>query len=145
MMDATEPYWNPMVPELTVMQFVVSLDFYRLFGFQVRFQRTNPNFAYLTLGQAQLMIEEYHDTGWNVGVLERPFGRGVNLQIEVADVHAIADTLSAYAIPLYRPITETWYATNPGVEEGVREFLVQDPDGYLLRFQEYVGQRSVEP
>jgi hypothetical protein len=121
------------------MQFAVSLDFYRLVGFQVRFQRTNPNFAYLTLGQAQLMIEEYHDTGWNVGVLERPFGRGVNLQIEVADVHAIADTLSAHAIPLYRPITETWYPTDPGVSEGVREFLVQDPDGYLLRFQEYVG------
>ena len=145
MMDVAAPYWNPMVPELTVMQFAVSLNFYRLVGFQVRFQRTNPNFANLTLGQAQLMIEEYHDTGWNVGVLERPFGRGVNLQIEVADVHAIADTLSANAIPLYRPMTEMWYATHPGVEEGVREFLVQDPDGYLLRFQEYVGQRTVVP
>ena len=144
-MGASEHYWNPMVPELTVMQFAVSRDFYRRVGFQVRFQRTNPNFAYLTLGQAQLMIEEYHDTGWNVAALERPFGRGVNLQIEVADVHAIADTLSAHAIALYRPITETWYPTEPGVSEGVREFLVQDPDGYLLRFQEYVGQRTVVP
>jgi hypothetical protein len=145
MTGASEHYWNPMVPELTVMQFAVSLDFYRLVGFQVRFERTSPNFAYLTLGQAHLMIEEYHDTGWHVGALERPFGRGVNLQIEVADVQVVADTLCAHAISLYRPVTEMRYAIAPGVEEVVRECLVQDPDGYLLRFQEYVGQRSVAP
>ena len=131
-----------MVPELMVMQFAVSIEFYRLGGFQVRFTRTGPNFAYLTLGHAHLMLEEYHDTGWHVGALERPFGRGVNLQIEVANVQAVADTLYAHTIPLYRPVTETRYAIAPGVDEVVRECLVQDPDGYLLRFQEYVGQKA---
>ena len=37
---------------------------------------------YLKLGDAQRMIEEYHETGWNVVSFERPYGRGVNLQME---------------------------------------------------------------
>jgi hypothetical protein len=48
----------------------------------VRYHRTNPAFAYLTLGHAQLMIEEYHETGWNIEPLERPYVRIVNLQTE---------------------------------------------------------------
>lgn len=45
---------------------------------------------YLKLGHAQLMLEEYHETGWNVVSLERLYGRGVNLQIEVPDVPTLA-------------------------------------------------------
>lgn len=130
-----------MVAELTVTSVAASLLFYLRMGFAVRYQRTNPAFAYLTLGRAQLMIEKYHETGWNVGPLERPYGRGVNLQIEVADVSTLVQTLHAHEIPFFRPLTEVWYKTTDGVQEGVREFLVQDPDGYLLRFQEYLGQR----
>ena len=71
-----------MVPELTVTSVAASLLFYGRKGFAVRYQRAEPAFAYLTLGHAQLMIEEYHETGWNVGPLERPYGRSVNLQTE---------------------------------------------------------------
>jgi len=39
-----------MVPELTVCDVAVSLVFYRQLGFQVRYQRSAPDFAYLTLG-----------------------------------------------------------------------------------------------
>jgi hypothetical protein len=46
-----------------------------------------------------------------------------------------------HGIALFRPLTERWYATQPNITEGQREFLVQDPDGYLLRIQEYLGQR----
>jgi predicted lactoylglutathione lyase len=47
-----EPYWNPLVPELTVGDLEVSLRFYKLIGFQIRFRRSDPLFAYLELGQA---------------------------------------------------------------------------------------------
>jgi hypothetical protein len=71
-----------MVPELTVTSVAASLLFHMRMGFAVRYQRSNPAFAYLTLGHAQLMIEENHETGWNVAPLERPYGRGDNLQTE---------------------------------------------------------------
>ena len=50
-----------------------------------------------------------------------------------------------HGIALFHPLTEHWYATQSGIAEGQREFLVQDPDGYLLRFQEYLGQRPTTP
>ncbi|MFM7679420.1 MAG: bleomycin resistance protein [Roseiflexaceae bacterium] len=135
-------YWNAMVPELTVSDFAMSLVFYQLSGFHVRFQRDNPRFAYLTRGQAQLMIEAYHADGWHTDTLVRPFGRGVNFQIEVTDVTALIATYVAHGITLYRPVRDVWYHTQAGMTEGAREFLVQDPDGYLLRFQQYLGQRT---
>ncbi len=59
-------YWNRMVPELTVTDFSLSLDFYqRILGFNVLIRREDPDFAYLSLGEAQLMLEAFHDSGWN--------------------------------------------------------------------------------
>lgn len=34
-------------------------------------------------------------------------------------------------------------ARSDDVEIGVRQFLVQDPDGYLLRFSEWIGDRPL--
>ena len=134
-------YWNPMVPELMVSDFAGSLAFYQLLGFTVRFQREHPAFAYLMLGDAHLMIEQVHEDAWHVAPLERPFGRGMNLQIEVPDAQRIVDVCTSHGIVLFRPLTETWYQTHAGVAEGVRECLLQDPDGYLLRFAESLGQK----
>ncbi len=36
---------------------------------------------------------------------------------------------------------ENWYDEG-NVLSGQREFLVQDPDGYLLRFTQYLGEKS---
>jgi hypothetical protein len=36
---------------------------------------------------------------------------------------------------------EKWYRTGAR-ETGVRQFLVQDPDGYLLRLQQRLGERG---
>lgn len=53
MNDDQQLYWNPMVPELTVTDFAVSLHFYTVvLGFEVRIQRQNPDFAYLCFGEA---------------------------------------------------------------------------------------------
>jgi hypothetical protein len=131
-----------MVPELTVSSLEVSLLFYLAAGFSVRFRRANPAFVYLELGQAQLMLEEQHSEGWNIESLDRPLGRGVNFQIEVPNAHKTHGDLQAFGVSIYRGLKETWYRTSPTQEEGQREFLVQDPDGYLLRFAEYLGTRD---
>ncbi|NYZ61746.1 bleomycin resistance protein [Luteimonas deserti] len=137
-----EHYWNSLVPELTVSQLDVSLRFYAAAGFAVRFQRDEPAFAYLELGQAQLMLEQRHERGWNVMPLDHPLGRGVNFQIEVPDADAVRSALVAIGVSLFREIKDTWYAVAPNVEKGQREFLAQDPDGYLFRFSQRLGNRS---
>lgn len=130
-----------MVPELSVISLERSLPFYtELLGFTLAFRRDDPPFAYLDLDGAQLMLEELHDAAWLTGELQPPLGRGVNFQIEVASVQTVLDRLRAAGVKLFREPRESWYATG-ATEEGQREFLVQDPDGYLLRFCEVLGGR----
>lgn len=137
-----DPYWNPLVPELTVKELAESLRFYLAAGFTVRFSRSEPPFAYLELGGAQLMLEQEHEDGWKIAPLHRPLGRGINFQIEVADATATCEALKAAGFPLFQALEESWYQLAPEVYEGQLEFLVQDPDGYLLRFAEPLGRRS---
>ena len=136
-------YWNPLVPELTAKDLEASLRFYRAAGFSVRFRRDDPPFAYLELGHAQIMLEEEHAGGWNIEPLDRPLGRGINFQIEVSDAQSTYAALVGTGFALFRELKESWYAVSETMEEGQREFLAQDPDGYLMRFVQPLGQRSV--
>ena len=95
-------HWSALVPELTVTNLERSLAFYTALGFSIRFRRDNPPFAYLEIGQAQLMLEQQHETGWNVAPLDRPLGRGVNFQIEVPDAQIIESALRHLGAPLFR-------------------------------------------
>lgn len=134
-------YWNPLVPELTVADLEASLRFYLAAGFSVRFRRADPPFAYLELGQAQIMLEQQHAGGWNIEPLDRPLGRGINFQIEVTDARRTLDVLSAIGYLPLRDLADNWYSVADTIEEGQREFLVQDPDEYLMRFAEHLGRR----
>ncbi|MFB2862449.1 bleomycin resistance protein [Aeromonas sp. MdU4] len=148
MTDATitvdEVDWNPMVPELSVSDLARSLAFYTgLLGFSVRYRRDDPPFAYLEQQQVQLMLEQVHPAGWQVGALEPPFGRGINLQMELTDIQPLLDRLQRNCIELYRQPAEVWYPVGEMLA-GQREFLLQDPDGYLLRFVQYLGERPAD-
>ena len=130
-----------LVPELKVSDFARSLAFYvELAGFEVLYQRPEVEFAYLSLGGAELMIER-DDGGWRTGALEHPYGRGINLQIEVPDVEALHRRFVAGGHPIMVPMEERWYRRDD-VYLGQKQFLVQDPDGYLLRFGEDLGTRT---
>jgi catechol 2,3-dioxygenase-like lactoylglutathione lyase family enzyme len=125
--------WNPMVPELLVSDFKKSLNFYvEIIGFSIMFQRIEPNFAYLEINGAQLMIEEDHQSAWRVAEIESPRGRGINLQIDVPSVNEVNSRVKKSGLLVFRPVHESWYSTSEG-DVGQLELLVQDPDGYLLR------------
>jgi catechol 2,3-dioxygenase-like lactoylglutathione lyase family enzyme len=145
MTDAAEGdgRWAALVPELLVADLGRSQEFYcGICGFAVRFSRPEDGFLYLDLGGAQIMLEEVSEEAWITAPLEQPFGRGINLQIEVAEVVPIAARLEAAGIVPFRALHEAWYREGD-VEHGQAQLLVQDPDGYVLRFVEVLGERPV--
>ena len=137
-----------LVPELAVVDWRVSLAFYGdVLGFEVAYQRPEEGFAFLHRGRAQLMIDEI-GRGRVLAVegatLERPLGRGVNLQIKVDRVAPLLDALSIAGIAPCLPPEERWYRADD-IEHGVCQFAVADPDGYYLRFSEPIGVRPARP
>jgi len=83
------------------------------------------------------MPEQYHPDGWNTAELARPLGRGVNFQIEVDDIEQVLARVLENCMTLYRDLRDNPYSTGE-MTACQREFLVQDPDGYLLRFSQYI-------
>lgn len=134
-----------LVPELLVNDTRVSIDFWcGLCGFEIAYQRPEEGFAYVSLGSAHLMLEQ-HGLGrnWITAPLERPFGRGINFQITVPSLAPILIALNDASYPLFMQPETTWYRTGELEESGVSQFLVADPDGYLVRFQESKGHRPL--
>lgn len=133
--------WKPLVPELIVSDVPQSLRFWRdLLGFRVLYERSAEGFVYLERERAEVMLEAVGERSWLVAELQRPFGRGINLQIETTSLGPILEALAAARWPLFRAVEERWYRTG-SEEAGQRQFMVQDPDGYLLRFAQSLGVR----
>jgi len=132
--------WAPLVPELNVADLARSLAFWvGLCGFRVAYGRAEEGFAYLERGPLQVMLETIAPDSWITAPLEPPLGRGLNLQMEVAALAPLELALAAAGWPLFRPPEERWYRVGDR-EHGQRQLLVQDPDGYLLRFCEVLGE-----
>lgn len=135
---------NALIPEFAVADLTDSLGFYcGVLGFSVVYDRPEEGFAFIALGAAQIMLDQ-GDLGRTFdagsGALEPPLGRGLNLQIRVESVASLAAALAAAAIGLYLPLEDKWYRRG-GHETGNRQFVVADPDGYLLRFYQHLGTR----
>jgi catechol 2,3-dioxygenase-like lactoylglutathione lyase family enzyme len=138
-----------LVPELKVNDLETSLRFWRdLIGFSIRYRRPDEGFAYLDLNGAQLMLDQ-RGLGsperrglWETGSMDYPLGRGINFEIQVAGLSDMLARLEAAGVAIYFGPEERWYRVNSS-EVGVRQFLVQDPDGYLIRLQEKIGERPV--
>jgi catechol 2,3-dioxygenase-like lactoylglutathione lyase family enzyme len=134
--------FNSLIPELSVMDLEKSLKFYvDVLGFKKEYDRPEDNFCFLSIEGSQLMLEELSqgaNSGWQTGVLELPFGRGINFQIELGDISPLLQRLSEYKYDLFRELSTEWYRVQDGFE-GIKQFLVQDPDGYLLRFCQPIG------
>jgi len=134
----------PIIAELSITDFQKSLQFYvDIIGFKVEYQRQNPNFAFLSYNGSQIMIQELRPGEIELEKLEYPFGRGINFQIDTKSVQAIIDSLEKNNYPIKRGIKDSWYKAD-NKSYGCREILVLDPDGYLLRFSEELGEKDTE-
>lgn len=129
--------FNPLVPELYVTDFKKSLHFYtEILEFKIEYQRDNPPFAFLSYQESQLMIElEQYNENWHTGKLEYPFGRGINFQIKTDNAQYLVDKLKSVGYPLKMDLKDSSYKVNNKFYN-YRQFLVMDPDGYLLRFSQ---------
>src|SRR5688500_18619655 len=103
--------FNALVPELSVSNFSKSLDFYtRILGFSVAYDRPEAGFAFLVLGEAQLMLDQIGDgRTWQTAALDFPLGRGINFEIEVDSIQPLLTRLQENNIPLFLPPEEKWY------------------------------------
>jgi catechol 2,3-dioxygenase-like lactoylglutathione lyase family enzyme len=132
-----------LIPELDVEKLDRSLAFYTtVIGCTVLYERPEERFAFLDLEGAKLMLEEAAGPGrrFNTAPLEHPYGRGVNFQIQVADADELYARVLAAAAHVVIPIESKWYRRDDH-EVGNRQFVVADPDGYLLRFFTDLGRR----
>lgn len=133
--------FNKLIPELSVSNLNKSLEFYKSLGFKIEYDRPENKFAFLSLEGSQIMLQEISKNDkWSLKKLKYPFGNGVNFQIEVASVDKIYNRLKELNYPIAFDIEENWYRENNKLL-GNKEFLVQDPDGYLLRFCEDLGEK----
>lgn len=78
------------------------------------------------------MIEEINDH-WSTGLLEYPFGRGINISMTIDDIDSFYIELQKKKIPFFKELMTNDYEVNGTIYHD-SEFLIQDPDGYLLRF-----------
>ncbi len=131
--------FNKLIPELVVSNLSTSLHFYtKILGFKVEYYR--EKFVFLSFQGTQIMLSE--NNTWNTGKLEHPFGRGINFQIEVKDINLLVKSLKTNKLKLFRNPEDHWYRKGKELL-GNREFLVQDTDGYLLRFFEDLGSKQI--
>lgn len=133
-------YWNKIIPELSVSNLENSLKFYQTAGFKIEYERPENKFVFISLGEIQFMLQELSNNDkWSVGKISYPFGNGINFQLEVTNLEKIYNNLKEnYKIAF--DIEENWYRQNNKLL-GNKEFLIQDPDGYLLRFSEDLGEK----
>lgn len=113
-------------------------------GFRVRYERPPERFVYLEREGAELMLEQPLERGrlFPRAELVHPYGRGVNLELRVSDVDALHRGVQAAGVELILPLEERWYERGSDAV-GVRQFAVQDPDGYLLRLSQTLGLRPL--
>ena len=130
---------NGVTPELSVFDLDASRRFYcDLLGFEVAYERAEEGFVFLRLEGCEVMLDQIgRGRTWATGTLERPLGRGLNLQFSVSAIDPLLARLQSAGIALFLPVeTKAYRVGDADVVQ--RQFVVQDPDGYLLRFAERV-------
>ena len=134
-----------LVPELGCSDVLASLAFYtQVLGFRVKYQRPEQGFYSLERQGAIIMIEQLDDNSWLAGPASPPLGRGMHFEIATTNLQDLYDTCKANDAPIFRDWEEAWYRVG-GQYAGQAQFIVSDPDGYLLRFAQDLGSSSTAP
>ncbi|WP_131775096.1 bleomycin resistance protein [Legionella anisa] len=133
---------TPLTPELCCTNIKISLSFYiETLGFNIQYQRKEDGFAILERQGARIMLEEIRGTNriWIAGTLEAPFGRGMNLEVRTDKIDELYDCVQKTGAPIFLPIEEKRYRVNDTLLVN-RQFIVLDPDGYMLRFSQNITE-----
>ncbi len=125
--------FNKMIPELSVFNIDQTIAFYEKLGFEIIYERPEDQFVFMSFEGSQFMFEQIHKDGWNIGEMRYPLGQGVNFSIEVDEIDCLYKRLKEEHMELYRDLNISYYRVNDKCLEQ-KEFLIQDPNGYLLRF-----------
>ncbi len=117
----------PIAPELFVRDIDASLRFYvEQLGF--RTVRRESSFAVVVLGDAHLLLATPDEAvpAMESWLASGPRGVGLNIRIMVDAVDALYQLASDRGATVVREIDDRVY--------GLRDFIIADPDGFLLRF-----------
>lgn len=135
--------FNKNIPEFSVTNLENSLKFYKTIGFKIEYERPENKFVFISLGEIQFMLQEISENDkWEIVPPTYPYGNGINFQLEVENVSEIYNNLKQNNYKIAYEIEENWYRQENQLL-GNKEFLVQDPDGYLLRFSEDLGKKEI--
>ncbi len=127
--------FKKLTPNLLVANVERSLAFYEdVLGFQRGFSVPEQSpfvFASVTGGSVEIFfndaaaaIKEYPGFG------AKPLGATGTMYIEIEGVDALHDRLKA-RMPIVMPLVNQFY--------GMREFAIEDPDGYVITFAQRVA------
>jgi catechol 2,3-dioxygenase-like lactoylglutathione lyase family enzyme len=126
-----------VVPELYCTDIAVTKEFYlNVFGFSIKYERVDEQFVYFTLDGVDIMIEGISVNGsrWLTAEMAKPFGRGVNFQWDVNEIDELYSNVTSKAPDsIYLEMETKSYKCNDRIAVQ-KQFIVQDPDGYLFRF-----------
>lgn len=124
--------FNSLIPELSVSNIETSKYFYEDLGFKIVYERPENKFCFMQLENNQIMLEE-NNGNWNVAKMEYPYGNGINISMSVEDVENLYKTLKEKQVKFFFDLEVNEYKVGNKIFQD-KEFLLQDPDGYLLRF-----------
>lgn len=128
-----------LTPELCCANIKISLGFYtKVLGFEIQYQREEEGFVMLERQGSRIMLDEISmnsaagtNLTWILAALEKPFGRGMNLEVRTIQIDELYHHVQQSGAIIFLPIEEKWYRVND-IEVGNRQFIVLDPDGYML-------------
>jgi catechol 2,3-dioxygenase-like lactoylglutathione lyase family enzyme len=92
--------WAMGMPEFLITDLGQSLAFRTgVLGFRIACSRPEQSFVCLEHPDGAQRMMYPRDGAWEVGAMERPFGRGVVFQVYVRDVDAMARAVIATGLP----------------------------------------------
>ena len=124
------------IPELSVSNLEKSIEFYKTAGFKIEYERPENKFVFISLGKIQFMLQEITGPNkWDLAPLSHPYGNGINFEFDLDSISEVYEKVKESEYKITFDLEQNTYQCG---EKKVtnREFLIQDPDGYLLRFAE---------
>jgi lactoylglutathione lyase len=130
------PHAKKLTPNLLVSSVEQSLSFYEgTLGFArgMTVPEKSPFvFASVTSGPVEIFFNDRSTVAKESPQFAgKSFGGGNTMFIEVAEIDAYHDQIKDRA-KIVLPIVTQWY--------GMREFAIEDPDGYVITFAEPIGR-----